>query len=137
MGFPALDGFPSWNLMLMNPIILDDLDPNIIEWLKSRAQKHGNSLQAEVKSILQQLTVAKTEEVKLFADDIIQCKTDLMLQQIQIHSQSIDNNMTEIMKSSTGNNQQELLAIKAKLKELKPGISLGNLSIREARELGR
>ena len=121
----------------MNPIILDDLDPNIIEWLKSRAQKHGNSLQAEVKSILQQLTVAKTEEVKLFADDIIQCKTDLMLQQIQIHSQSIDNNMTAIMESPTGNNHQELLAIKAKLKELKPGFSLGNLSIREARELGR
>jgi plasmid stability protein len=123
--------------MLMNPIILEDLDPNIIEWLKSRAQKHGNSLQAEVKSILQQLTITKTEEVKLFADDIIQRKADLMLQQIKIHSQSIDNNMTEIMESWTGNNQQELLAIKAKLKELKPGISLGNLSIREARELGR
>ena len=38
--------------------------------VKSRAQKHGHSLQAEVKSILQQLTVAKTEEVKLFADEI-------------------------------------------------------------------
>ncbi|MTJ23999.1 hypothetical protein FJR06_22850 [Dolichospermum sp. UHCC 0352] len=48
----------------MNPIILDDLDPNIIQWLNSRAQKHGHSLQAEVKSILQQLTVAKTKEVK-------------------------------------------------------------------------
>ncbi|MTJ52145.1 hypothetical protein FJR38_05405 [Anabaena sp. UHCC 0253] len=119
----------------MNPIILDDLDPNIIEWLKSRAQKHGHSLQAEVKSILQQLTVAKTKEVKLFAEDIIQRKADLMLQ--QIHSQSIDNNMTELMETSTINNQQELLEIKAKLKELKPGISLGNLSIREARELGR
>lgn len=123
--------------MLMNPIILDNLDPNIIEWLKSRAQKHGNSLQAEVKSILQQLTVAETEEVKLFAYDIIQRKADLMLQQIKIHSQSIDNNMTEIMESWTGNNQQELLEIKAKLKELKPGISLGNLSISEARELRR
>ncbi|AFZ56056.1 hypothetical protein H6G54_18445 [Anabaena cylindrica FACHB-243] len=118
----------------MNPIILEDLDPNIIQWLNSRAQKHGNSLQAEVKSILQQLTVAKTEEVKLFADDIIQCKADLMLQQIKIHSQS---NMNELMETSTRNNQQELLEIKAKLKELKPGISLGNLSIREARELGR
>jgi hypothetical protein len=41
------------------------------------------------------------------------------------------------MESSTGNNQQKLLEIKAKLKELKPVISLGNLSIREARELGR
>ena len=123
--------------MLMNPINLDDLDPNIIQWLNSRAQKHGNSLQAEVKSILQQLTVAKTKEVKLFADDIIQRKADLMLQQIKIHSQSIDKNMTELMESSTGNNQQKLLEIKAKLKELKPGISLGNLSIREARELGR
>jgi plasmid stability protein len=121
----------------MNPIILDDLDPNIIQWLNSRAQKHGHSLQAEVKSILQQLTVAKTKEVKLFADDIIQRKADLMLQQIKIHSESIDKNMTELMESSTGNNQQKLLEIKAKLKELKPGISLGNLSIREARELGR
>ncbi|WP_413175772.1 FitA-like ribbon-helix-helix domain-containing protein [Anabaena azotica] len=121
----------------MNPIILDDLDPNIIEWLKSRAQKHGHSLQAEVKSILQHLTVRKTEEVKLFAEDIIQCKADLMLQQIQIHSQSIDKNTPELMETSTGNSQQELLEIKAKLKELQSGISLGNLSIREARELGR
>jgi plasmid stability protein len=121
----------------MNPIILDDLDPNIIEWLKSRAQKHGNSLQAEVKSILQQLTVAKTEEVKLFAEDIIQRKADLMLQQLELHNQSINNNMTELMETSTRNNQQELLEIKTKFQELKPGISLGNSSIREARELGR
>jgi predicted RNase H-like HicB family nuclease len=52
----------------MNPIILDDLDPNIIEWLKSRAQKHGNSLQAEVKSILQQLTVEVPELQGLYAN---------------------------------------------------------------------
>ena len=64
----------------------------------------------------------------------LQRKADLMLRQIKIHSQSINNNMTELMESSTGNNQQELLAIKAKLKELQPGISLlGNLSIREAK----
>ncbi|MBD1214189.1 MAG: hypothetical protein H9534_15890 [Dolichospermum circinale Clear-D4] len=87
--------------------------------------------------MLEQLTVAKAEEVKLFADEIIQRKADLMLQQIKIHSQSIDKNITELMETSTTNNQQELLEIKAKLKELKPGISLGNLSIREARELGR
>jgi len=120
--------------MFMNPIVLDDLDANIIEWLQDRAQKHGHSLQAELKSILQQLIGIKTEEVKLFEDEIIKRKADLMLQQIQLHAESKDKNMTEIMENLTLYTQQELLERKAKLQELKMGISLDNLSIREARE---
>jgi plasmid stability protein len=125
----------------MNPIILDDLDVNILEWLQNRAEKHGNTLQAEVKLILEELKQTITEEVKSDEHEIIKHKADLMLQQIQNHATSIHKNNSEninqINQNSTSYHPEELLAIRGKLQELKKGISLNNLSIREARELGR
>lgn len=38
----------------MTQVILENLDPNIIEKLKARAQQHGRSLEAELKAILTQ-----------------------------------------------------------------------------------
>ena len=38
----------------MTQVILENLDPNIIEKLKVRAQQHGRSLEAELKAILTQ-----------------------------------------------------------------------------------
>ncbi|HVQ37140.1 MAG TPA: Arc family DNA-binding protein [Pyrinomonadaceae bacterium] len=38
----------------MSQVLIRDLDPEVIEHLKQRAAKHGRSLQAELKSILEQ-----------------------------------------------------------------------------------
>jgi plasmid stability protein len=38
----------------MSQVLIRDLDPELIEHLKQRAAKHGRSLQAELKSILEQ-----------------------------------------------------------------------------------
>ncbi|MFM7371219.1 MAG: FitA-like ribbon-helix-helix domain-containing protein [Sphaerospermopsis kisseleviana] len=70
----------------MTKIILEDLDPMIIETLKTRAEKHGNSLQAEIKTILQQVIQAEAEKIKSSEDGIIQQKSVLMLQQIENHA---------------------------------------------------
>ena len=38
----------------MSQVLIRDLDPEVIEHLKQRAAKHGRSLQAELKTILEQ-----------------------------------------------------------------------------------
>ena len=119
----------------MTQIVLGDLDPVIIERLKARAQKHGRSLQAEVKAILQQVAEVETKS-NLFEDEIIQRKSALMLEQIESYAQKIGKPI-EPQISSSAKKGQELVEIKARLKELKKGMSLGGLSIREAREEGR
>lgn len=43
----------------MTQVVLENLDPTIIEKLKARAQRHGRSLDAELKEILTQ--AAQTE----------------------------------------------------------------------------
>lgn len=45
----------------MTQIILEDLDPVMIERLKARAQKHGRSLPAFVKAILELVTQAQAK----------------------------------------------------------------------------
>ncbi|MBD2775285.1 FitA-like ribbon-helix-helix domain-containing protein [Iningainema tapete] len=63
----------------MTHIILEDLDPVMIERLKARAQKHGRSLPAEVKAILQQVTQAQAKP-NSSEDEIIQRKSASILQ---------------------------------------------------------
>lgn len=119
----------------MTQIILENLDPFIVEQLKTRAQNHGRSLEAEVKAILQQVTGLATKP-KLNEDDIIKRKSALILQQIEHHAQNTGKSVDSEI-NLPYRNEQELVAIKARLKELKKGMSLGGLSIREAREEGR
>ncbi|WP_255427028.1 hypothetical protein [Sphaerospermopsis sp. LEGE 00249] len=121
----------------MTKIILEDLDPMIIETLKTRAEKHGNSLQAEIKTILQQVIQAEAEKIKSSEDEIIQQKSVLMLQQIENHARLNGKEINSFSNVATIINEPELLEIKNQLKELKQEMSLGELSIREAREEGR
>lgn len=121
----------------MTKIILEDLDPIIIETLKTRAEKHGNSLQAEIKTILQQVIQAEAEKIKSSEDGIIQQKSVLMLQQIENHARLNGKEINSFSNVATIINEPELLEIKNQLKELKQEMSLGELSIREAREEGR
>jgi plasmid stability protein len=99
---------------------VEDLDSGIMERLQARAQQHGRSLQAEVKAILQQV-IEKEPKSNLSTDAIIKQKSALMLQQIESHAQKM-NKQIDTQKG---------------LKELRKDISLGGLSIREAREEGR
>jgi plasmid stability protein len=121
----------------MTKIILEDLDPIIIETLKTRAEKHGNSLQAEIKTILQQVIQAEAEKIKSSEDEIIQQKSVLMLQQIENHARLNGKEINSFSNVAIIINEPELLEIKNQLKELKQEMSLGELSIREAREEGR
>ncbi|RUR83040.1 hypothetical protein ACF3DV_29820 [Chlorogloeopsis fritschii PCC 9212] len=70
-------------------------------------------------------------------EEIIQRKSALMLQQIARHAQVKGKSVDQLMSTSTRWNEQELVEIKARLKELKKEMTLGGLSIREAREEGR
>jgi plasmid stability protein len=121
----------------MNQIVLEDLDPIIIKRLKARAQKHGRSLQTEVKTILQQVTEAETKKSNFSEDEIIQRKSDLILQQIARHAQARSKPVHPSVTIPMRWSEEELVQVKARLKELKKGMSLGGLSIREAREEGR
>lgn len=114
---------------------VEDLDSAIIERLQARAQQHGRSLQAEVKAILQQVIETDTKS-SLSTDEIINQKSALMLQQIKEHTQKMGKHIgTKIDLKQV--NEQELDKIKTQLKKLKKEMSLGGLSIREAREEGR
>lgn len=119
----------------MTKIVLEDLDSVIIERLKARAQKHGRSMLAEVKVILQQVTEAETK-ANLSKDEIIQRKSALMLQQLERHAHKMGNRV-DLPITIPRRSEQELVKIKARLKELKQGMSLGELSILQAREEGR
>jgi plasmid stability protein len=119
----------------MTQIILEGLDPLILECLENRAQKHGHSLQAEVKSILKQVAELEIKS-HLSPEKIIQLKSALMLQQIEHHDQKMGRSVQSPINISE-DRKQELLRTKAKLDQLKQKISLGGLSISEAKAEGR
>lgn len=114
---------------------VEDLDSGILERLQARALQHGRSLEAEVKAILQQV-IEKDPKLNLSKDAIIKQKSILMLQQMESHAQKM-NQQINTQEDFKQVNKQELYKIKTQLKELRKDISLGGLSIREAREEGR
>jgi len=118
----------------MTQILLEGLDPLVIECLQSRAQKHGRSLQAEVKAILNQVAELEINH-HLSSEEIILRKSALMLQQMEHHAQTMGKSIEPQINLSE-NQKQELLKNKDKLNQIKQRISLGGLSIREAREEG-
>jgi len=56
----------------MPNVLLRDLDPGVIEKLKARARKHGRSLQAELKHILEQAARTNTDTARALAARIRQ-----------------------------------------------------------------
>ncbi len=75
-------------------------------------------------------------ESDLPTDEIIKQKSALMLQQLQHHTEKMGK-LLDTKNDLKQVNSQELEKIKTQLKELKRGMSLGGLSIREAREEGQ
>ncbi|WP_228036808.1 FitA-like ribbon-helix-helix domain-containing protein [Cuspidothrix issatschenkoi] len=119
----------------MSQIILEDLEPLIIERLHSRAQKNGRSLQAEVKAILKQVAELEISS-HLSEAEIIERKSALMLQQMERYGQKMGKSIQPEINISS-EQKQNLLRNKSQLNQLKQKISLGGLSIREAIEEGR
>lgn len=53
----------------MAQVLVRDLDPEVIERLKSRARRHGRSLQSEVKSILEAAAPLSMRDARDLAED--------------------------------------------------------------------
>ncbi len=51
----------------MAQVLVRNLDPAVVERLKSRALRHGRSLQAEVKRVLEQAAGAGVEDARALA----------------------------------------------------------------------
>jgi plasmid stability protein len=51
-------------------VLIRDLDVAVLDKLKARAQRHGRSLQAELKIILQQAAAMNAAEARLVAQRI-------------------------------------------------------------------
>lgn len=54
----------------MSHVLVRDLDQPILERLKARARRHGRSLQAELKEILEAASEADLLDARLVADRI-------------------------------------------------------------------
>lgn len=54
----------------MSQVLVRDLDQPILERLKARARRHGRSLQAELKEILEAAAEADLLDARLVADRI-------------------------------------------------------------------
>jgi antitoxin FitA len=52
----------------MAQLLVRDLEPEVIERLKSRARQHGRSLQGEVKSILEAAAPLSMDEARRIAE---------------------------------------------------------------------
>jgi plasmid stability protein len=112
----------------MAEIVVENLEPLVIERLEARARQRGRTLQAELKQILEE---ASQNECSI-ADEVetLRQKAFLMSKQIASHSG------LEITEVKPGESENVSKAI-AVLNTLKQTISPGEMSIREMREEGR
>lgn len=112
----------------MAEIVIENLEPLVIERLEARARQRGRTLQAELKQILEEASQDKCS----IGDEleILRQKAFLMSQQIVSHSCS----ETKEVKLGESENLSKAIAF---LNTLKQTISPGEMSIREMREEGR
>jgi plasmid stability protein len=52
----------------MSDVLVRDLDPQVLERLKTRAKRHGRSLQGEVKAILEAVAPLSMSEARSVAE---------------------------------------------------------------------
>lgn len=109
----------------MAQLIIEDLDPEVLEKLEAIAKKNGRSLQSELKHIL---TAAASPNIPKDIEVIIK-KAEKMREQIARHA-GID-----ISKLQPINREKAAIKL-AELKALKT-ISAGEMSIPQMREEGR
>jgi plasmid stability protein len=120
----------------MTQIILADLDPAIAQQLEALAQQHGRTLQEQAKILLTEAVAATTKPV-LTEEEITERKILLMRKQMRDHAQKMGQPV-EPERPITDADRAQIRKTLEQLKQLKQlGISLGGLSIREAREEGR
>lgn len=120
----------------MTPIILDDLDPAIAQQLETLAQQHGRTIQEQAKILLTE-AVATATKPQLSEEEITERKLVLMRKQMREHAQKMGKPV-EPEQPITDAERAQIRKTLQQIKELKQrGISLGGLSIREAREEGR
>lgn len=120
----------------MAQIILEDLDPAIAQQLETLAQQNGRTLQEEAKILLAEAVAAATK-AELTEEEIIERGILLMERQMRDHARKMGQPV-EPERSITEADRVKIRETLEQLKQLKQlGISLGGLSIREAREEGR
>jgi plasmid stability protein len=114
----------------MVKVIIEDVDPAVIERLEAVAKEHGRSLQAELKHILEAAAQTQTGRLPAAMDVAIK-KAELMRQQIASHTGF---GSTEVLEADR---EQALSTAIERLRKLKQTISPGEISIREMIEEGR
>lgn len=115
----------------MAQLIIEDLDPEVLEKLEAIAKKNGRSLQSELKHIL--AVAAQLEPDIPHRWETIRKKADLMRQQIINHAPSRG---VEIKPRSKKYDSDVAATIEG-FRELRKKISPDGMSIREMREEGR
>ncbi len=120
---------------VMARLIIEDVDPLLIERLAERARKNGRSLESELKQILETSTPNQApkpspwEPTPEYIETLIK-KAEIMAQQLASHSGIDCGEIPQFDREKT------LKAIK-KFQSLRNTISPGKMSIREMREEGR
>jgi antitoxin FitA len=109
----------------MAQIIIEDLDPAVLEKLEAIAQKNGRSLQSELKHIL---AAAASPSIPKDIGIIIK-KAEIMREQIARHAGLDINQLQPIDREKAAIKLAEMKAIKT--------ISAGEMSIKQMREEGR
>ncbi|HEY9668261.1 MAG TPA: hypothetical protein V6C91_15730 [Coleofasciculaceae cyanobacterium] len=114
----------------MAQVIIEDLDPIVLEILEALAKEHGRSLEAELKHILEAAAMTQTRS---FPDrmEVAIKKAELMRQQIASHA---GDGSTELLPDDR---KRALSTAIERLRKLKQTISPGEMSIREMIEEGR
>lgn len=112
----------------MAQVIIEDLDPGVLEKLEAIAKENGRSLQAELKQILE--TAASAPRRIPDRWEVLKKKADLMRQQIARAKSGI----TE---PSPPEKQLDAAAVIEGFRALRKKISFSKMSIREMREEGR
>ncbi|MCU0566175.1 MAG: hypothetical protein MUF49_06220 [Oculatellaceae cyanobacterium Prado106] len=120
----------------MSQVIIDNLDPEILQQLEALAKQHDRPLAEEAKAILTQAIIATAPpyppEEEAIARGILS-----MEKQMRDHAQKMGQPI-EPERPITEKDREQIRKTLEELKQLKQlGLSLGGLSIREAREEGR
>ncbi|MFB2976463.1 hypothetical protein [Microseira sp. BLCC-F43] len=113
----------------MAQVIIEDLDPGVLEKLEARAKENGRALQAELKHILE--TAASAPRRIPDKWEVIKKKAELMRKQIA------DRTKSAISEPSLTEKQLDAAAVIEAFRSLRKKISPCAMTIGEMREEGR
>jgi plasmid stability protein len=113
----------------MAQVVIENLDPIVVEKLKALAQQHGRSLEAELKAILTQ--AAQIEVSDRTAKEVAEERIN------RARDKYADQTFSDSAELLQENRQQDLSTVIQKFKALRQRLSLEGLSVREMIEEGR